>query len=99
MFDIEDHYPDFFDDEDYPGGFIGFIGSKGKTLVVLKFERIVKESEKAWLVEFPMDDELNNVTCWLPKSQCKIRLQDKQIQVPQWLVEEKELEDYQDETE
>jgi phosphoribosylaminoimidazole carboxylase (NCAIR synthetase) len=89
MFDIEDHYPDYFEDEDRE------LDNK-YTLLVLNFERVIQESKKAWLVEFPMDDELNNVTCWLPKSQCKVRLQDKKIQVPQWLVEENDLEDYQD---
>lgn len=95
--------------EDYPDNFRfdfdneadrHFIRLDNKqTLLVLNFERVIQESKMAWHIEFPMDDELNNVTCWLPKSQCKIRLQDKKVQVPQWLVEEKDLEDYQDETE
>lgn len=65
--------------------------------VVLNIERVIQESKKAWHIEFPMDDNLDNVTCWLPKSQCALRAEKKKIQVPEWLVIENELEDYKEE--
>jgi len=63
--------------------------------VVLNIERVIQESKKAWHIEFPMDDNLDNVTCWLPKSQCTLRAEAKKIQVPEWLVIENDLEDYE----
>lgn len=73
-----------------------FGSGRKKRLVVLNFERVIQESKKAWHIEFPMDDNLDNVSCWLPKSQCKIRIEEKKIQVPEWLVAENDLEDYQE---
>lgn len=54
----------------------------------LTFVAIKAESDKAWNIQFKKHTE------WLPKSQCRIDKQYKEIEVPEWLVEQKDLWDY-----
>lgn len=87
MGDMADLYSGEFDDEAFEG--------RGREMVALKYERVLRESKKALYFEFPMDDELNNETCWLPKSQIRLQEGDKVVLVPEWLVAENELDKYQ----
>ena len=60
----------------------------------LEFVSIKHETKAAWLVQFEMTKDLETVEEWLPKSQCILFLSAKTIQVPAWLVYEKDLEQY-----
>lgn len=62
---------------------------------VLKFNRIVRQTLLAWLIEFEVTKNLDAIEAWLPKSQCHITGRENTIEVPEWLVEEKELWDYE----
>ena len=62
--------------------------------LTLEFNRIVHETKAAWLIEWEIDKDLESIQSWLPKSECTITLEDK-ILVPEWLVEEKDLESYE----
>jgi hypothetical protein len=59
----------------------------------LNYVCIKHETKAAWLVQFEMTKDLESVEAWLPKSQCALQ-PDKLIQVPAWLVYEKDLESY-----
>jgi len=63
---------------------------------VLAFERVKAETKKAWFVIFESDG-LEIVEAWLPKSECVLNTQKSEIEVPSWLVYEKELEKYEKE--
>lgn len=58
---------------------------KKHDLVDLNFDEVLAETEKAWLIV--IGDEKH----WLPKSQVEIDLEDRQVTLPKWLAEEKEL--------
>ena len=60
----------------------------------LSFICIKRETKQAWLIQFEMTDDLESVEAWLPKSQCHILTGAQIIQVPAWLVYEKDLEQY-----
>ena len=53
----------------------------------LRFEKISKETEKAFMVKFDQENVI-----WLPKSQ--IRVIEDVIYVPQWLIDDKFLEEF-----
>ena len=56
----------------------------------LKFEAIVRETEKAWLLKLDEKTE-----AWFPKSQCVIEDETgDQILVPEWLIDKNKLEKY-----
>jgi hypothetical protein len=59
--------------------------------LVLRYDRIKRETKNAWLVEFGEGLEAEEV--WFPKSQCSL-MGGKEIEVPEWLVLENELEDF-----
>ncbi len=61
----------------------------------LGFIQISAETPDAWLIVFGMDDELNDVEHWMPKSICRLDRSIYEIEVPEWLVIEKELESYE----
>lgn len=61
---------------------------------MIRFESLLRETPKAWFIRFPMKDDLTNDDVWLPKSQCEIDRRSKTIEVPGWLMEEKNLYDY-----
>lgn len=87
MSDIEDHYPDFWLEDDESGS---------TELLTLHFENVKAETKRAWLIDFGMkEDSLDDVEHWLPKSQCSLNRAKKQIQVPEWLAIEKEIESYE----
>lgn len=46
------------------------------------YEEIVNESDAAWQIKF--DDER---TLWLPKSQCEVNENDKEVYMPNWLYD------------
>lgn len=54
---------------------------------ILIFQQILKESEKAYQIKFSATD-----IHWLPKSQ--IRVVGDHIYIPQWLINEKGLSEY-----
>ena len=58
------------------------------------FTSVLAETFKAWLIRFPMDKKLISQECWLPKSQCTIDMKNKIIEVPEWLINEKDLWDH-----
>ncbi len=60
---------------------------------VLQFHRIKHETKAAYLIEFEITKDLESVEAWLPKSECNL-LAGNQIEVPDWLVDEKDLEAY-----
>lgn len=63
------------------------------TIVTLSYERLVEEGEtdKAWCFEF----EPGLPLVWLPKSVVEdIRETANEVDVPQWLVDAKGLDDY-----
>lgn len=64
-------------------------------MLELNYDEVVTETPRAWLIRFPMDDDLNNKEEWLPKSMCHLHEPSKTIEVPEWLVYEKEIEDYE----
>jgi len=65
--------------------------------MVLSFERVKAETKKAWLVVFESDGLEIVEEAWLPKSECVLNTQKSEIEVPSWLVYEKELEKYEKE--
>jgi hypothetical protein len=65
-------------------------------IFVLFFERVKTETQKAWLIIFESDG-LDIVEAWLPKSECVLNSKKLEIEVPAWLVYEKELEKYEKE--
>lgn len=54
--------------------------------VQVYFERVICESELAWLVETADGDE-----AWLPKSECQLDEDDNSVELPEWLAIEKGL--------
>jgi len=83
MGDYADEHSDWYDYDDEPE----------EEDFVLDYIEVRHETKQAWLVQFEMTDDLESVEAWLPKSQCAL-LPKKQIQVPAWLVYEKDLEMY-----
>jgi hypothetical protein len=67
-------------------------GEPDDNFIILKYSRIKQETKNAWLVEF--GEGLDADEAWLPKSQCSL-LTDNEIEVPEWLILENELEDYE----
>lgn len=65
--------------------------------IPLAYLRVKRSTAKAWLIEFEIDKDLNSVEAWLPKSQCALDENAQVIYVPEWLVFEKELEQYEKE--
>ena len=59
-----------------------------KEMYEINYDKKEHETDKAWL--FIFEDK----KVWLPKSQCELDELNKIINVPVWLVEEKEIEDY-----
>lgn len=57
----------------------------------LKFLDILQETEKGWRVLF---DETRPDGSWLPKRKVEIDTNDNTIQVPNWLIEEHDLDGY-----
>ncbi len=47
------------------------------------FEWVVHETDKAWLLRIDGDE------IWFPKSQCELHLDNMEIEMPQWLHEQK----------
>ncbi len=86
MFDDFDDY--FCDREDYDG-------NPGREKVEIAFEEVIKETQKAWLLRFPMKKDLSNEDIWFPMSQCDLDEKNKRIWVPRWLVTEKSIEEYE----
>lgn len=53
----------------------------------MKFEKILKETSKAYNIKFEV-----GVEEWIPKSQ--VLLENDVLYMPKWMIEEKALEDY-----
>jgi len=51
------------------------------------YDSVEQETENAWLIEFEPGMQV-----WIPKSQCEEP--DGTIEVKEWLVKKKELEEY-----
>ena len=67
----------------------------GSDIITLEYVELYDEIEtdKAWCFRF--DDDNAEERIWLPKSQVEdIRESVNEVDVPLWLVEAKELEDY-----
>lgn len=67
----------------------------GSEIITLEYVQLYDEleTEKAWCFRFDDDDVDERV--WLPKSQVEdIRETANEVDIPLWLVEAKELEDY-----
>lgn len=79
-----DNWPDDFDEN-------GFYRS-GRSH--FHYDQILSETPRAWFIRFPMKSDLTNDDVWLPKSQCDIVESEKTIEVPEWLIAEKNLEEY-----
>jgi len=69
------------------------MSNRDDDMVTLSFERVETDTAAAWLVVF---EEEEGVQAWMPKSRCELDLEAGKIRAPQWLVEEKEIEDYAD---
>ena len=63
----------------------------------VKFLAVARETEKAWLLTFEIAEDFSPVQAWIPKSQCDMGRDPGVIFIPQWLIEEKELEKYAEE--
>lgn len=59
----------------------------------VKYDAIMFETRNAWLIRLPIKDDLTNVEIWLPKSRCAL-MPDCKISIPQWLIEEKDIQEY-----
>lgn len=51
--------------------------------------KIERETDKARLIKVTVGGE--QVLCWFPKSQCRMKTNTK-MEIPEWLLEEKEAE-------
>lgn len=60
---------------------------KGGKTMDIKIKNVKHETPKAWLAIMEDDKEV-----WLPKSQCQLK--ENVMSIPDWLVEEKELNEY-----
>ncbi len=56
-------------------------------MIELQYDAVLKETDNAWLIEFEPSVEV-----WIPKSQCGEP--DGTIEIKEWLVTEKELDEY-----
>lgn len=63
-------------------------------MITLRFQQVKHETTKAWLIEFEMTQDLVSIEHWMPKSQCTIDRAAKEIEVPEWLAIENEIEGY-----
>lgn len=52
---------------------------------VYSYDDLVTKTPRAWLLRFGDDD------IWLPKSQCDLYEHSREVDVPNWLAEEKGL--------
>lgn len=64
-------------------------------MTAIEFDDIQHETNSAWLLSLDGEIEI-----WLPKSQCELIRNPSNgvtgvIQIPEWLIFEKELEEYQ----
>lgn len=67
----------------------------GDELVEITYQYIEATTDLAWLMEFNDTDDEDSKLEWLPKSECDIIDADECIlQIPKWLLIEKELECY-----
>ena len=57
-------------------------------LFTVVYDDLKHETDLAWLLLFDEEE------VWLPKSVCEIDEVEFEIEVPEWLVEENELENY-----
>ncbi len=57
-------------------------------MIEVMYDSVEQETENAWLIEFEP-----GVQHWMPKSQCG-EPDGNTIEVKDWLVDKKELEDY-----
>lgn len=61
----------------------------------IKFESVLRETDRAWLVRFPMNEKLVSQEHWLPKSQCSDPdTVTKIIEIRSWLITENDLWDH-----
>ncbi len=58
--------------------------------VDLEYVQIKHETDGAWLIELGGNNE--GRTEWFPKSRCEIYTDTKEVNVPDWLADDKELE-------
>lgn len=76
-------YDDDYEDED--------------SLVTLNYDRIARETDKAYLIIFEEGDDFaeppeKEVSAWIPKSQIEELYQDeKRVSIPEWLAERNDL--------
>lgn len=83
---------DFGDEDDFRCG----RSSAGRETIYIDFDQILRETDDAWFIRFAMKDDLTNDEHWFPKSQCEIPDPDQKIiEVPRWLVDEKDVWDYE----
>lgn len=78
----------FLDDFDYVDH------DRPAEMITLSFRSVKHETTKAWLIEFEMTQDLVSIEHWMPKSQCTIDRAAKEIEVPEWLAIENEIEGY-----
>lgn len=57
--------------------------------MTLVFDELLDETNFAWLIRF------NDSDIWLPKSQCEMHETDDLVYVPEWLVMNEGLENYE----
>ena len=76
-----------FDDDGY---------YRSERFCAMRFDAILRETPKAWLVRLPIQDDLSSKEIWFPKSQCEL-IGKNGLRIPGWLVEEKDIEEYVDE--
>lgn len=62
----------------------------------LHYDEIIARTDRAWLLQFGDNEDEDRVQVWLPWSQCRINVEACTITAPEWLIVEKELEDYID---
>jgi hypothetical protein len=58
---------------------------RNEDLIEIEFDRIVKETDQAALIDF------GDKKIWLPKSQIDLRSWSKIVGIPEWLAEAKGL--------
>jgi hypothetical protein len=85
-----DHIGEYFGDCDERG--IPSIRDQQKERRRVPFIRIIRETEKAWLISFNEDNPIFPKREWMPKSQCVLRPDSYEIEIPLWLIDQKGLE-------
>lgn len=61
---------------------------------ILPYLRVEAKTDDAWKVVLVENLPFEKVQCWLPKSQCEINEGVGEIEVPSWLITEKDLWNY-----